>query len=100
MQPGGAARRPGRVALRPDDRLASPAMTSLPGFTASPFTHEGVTRTVFRRGAGPAVLVMTEIPGITPQVRGFAERVAAAGFTVFMPHLFGTPDKPMTMPYA
>jgi dienelactone hydrolase len=75
-------------------------MTSLPGFTESPFTHEGVTRTVFRRGSGPAVVVMTEIPGITPAVKGFAERVAAAGFTVFMPHLFGPPGKPLTAPYA
>lgn len=90
--------RPGRVALRLDFRLASPAMSSLSGFTESPFTHEGVTRTVFRRGAGPAVVVMTEIPGITPEVKGFAERVAAAGFTVFMPHLFGTPGAPKSGP--
>jgi len=75
-------------------------MTSLPGFTASPFTYDGVTRTIFRRGQGPAVVVMTEIPGITPAVAGFAEKVAAAGFTVFMPHLFGEPGKPMTVPYA
>src|SRR5262249_23809055 len=75
-------------------------MTSLPGFTESPFTHEGRTRTVFRRGSGPAVVVMTQIPGITPPVKAFAEGVPAAGFTVFMPHLFGPPGKPMTVPYA
>lgn len=43
---------------------------------------------------------MTEIPGITPQVKGFAERVAAAGFTVFLPSLFGTPGKDLSLPYA
>lgn len=56
--------------------------------------HEGTTRTVFRRGAGPAVVIMSEIPGITPSVAAFAERVADAGFTVFMPDLFGTPGRP------
>jgi dienelactone hydrolase len=49
---------------------------------------------VFRRGAGPAVVVMSEMPGITPAVVAFAARVADAGFTVFMPDLFGTPGKP------
>ena len=74
--------------------------STLPGFTASPFTHEETTRTIFRRGAGPGVVIMTEIPGITPQVMRFAERVAAEGFTVFLPDLFGTPGKPMTIGYA
>jgi dienelactone hydrolase len=43
---------------------------------------------------------MHEIPGITPEVAGFARRVAAAGFTVAMPDMFGTPGKPMGVPYA
>jgi dienelactone hydrolase len=68
-------------------------MTSLPGFTEWPFTHAGETRAVFRRGAGPAVVVMSEVPGITPPVAAFAERVADAGFSVFMPQLFGTPGR-------
>jgi len=69
----------------------------LEGFTCSPFTHDGSTRDVYRKGQGPAVVVMTEIPGITPQVRRFAERVAAEGFTVFMPHFFGPPGKPFSV---
>lgn len=73
---------------------------TLPGFTAAPFTHDGETRTVFRRGTGPGVVIMTEIPGITPTVKAFAERVADAGFTVVMPHLFGPPGKAMTPLYA
>ena len=72
---------------------------SLPGFTDAPFTHDGTTRTVFRRGTGPGVLVMPEIPGITPAVAGFAERVADAGFTAFVVDLFGTPGKPLSAPY-
>ncbi|MBM3289593.1 MAG: dienelactone hydrolase, partial [Candidatus Hydrogenedentes bacterium] len=39
-------------------------------------------------------------PGITPEVQRFAERVADAGFTVFMPHLFGTPGKKFSNAYA
>lgn len=72
----------------------------LPGFSQSPYTHGGDTRTVYRIGTGPGVLLMHEIPGITPQVKECAQRIAAAGFTVFMPHLFGTPDKPISIPYA
>lgn len=73
---------------------------SLPGFTASSFTHEETTRTIFRRGKGPGVVIMTEIPGITPAVKAFAERVVAEGFTVFLPHLFGPPGKAMSAGYA
>jgi dienelactone hydrolase len=43
---------------------------------------------------------MHEIPGITPEVARFARRVADAGFTVFLPNLFGTPDRKMTPLYA
>jgi hypothetical protein len=42
-----------------------PAM-SLPGFTEWSFTHDGVTRVVYRRGEGPGVVVMPEISGISP----------------------------------
>ena len=31
------------------------------------------------RGAGPAVIVITEMPGISTMVLGFADRVAALG---------------------
>lgn len=55
---------------------------------------------VYRSGVGPAVMVISEIPGITPQVADFARRVADAGFTVAMPVLFGVPGKPMTNRYA
>jgi dienelactone hydrolase len=72
----------------------------LDGFTSFAFNHDGIERTVFRKGEGPGVVVIHEVPGITPEVRAFGERVAAEGFTVFMPWLFGTPNKPMTRLYA
>jgi len=48
-----------------------------------------VSKRVYVAGAGPAVIVLTEMPGISPQVARFARWVRDAGFTVFMPSLFG-----------
>ena len=50
---------------------------------------KNITRTVHVSGAGPAVIVMCEMPGISPHVARFARWVRDAGFTVFMPSLFG-----------
>ena len=72
---------------------------ALEGFDSFPFTHAGATRTVHCLGSGPGVVVMHEIPGITPEVERFARRVAAEGFRVFLPHLFGTPGKSLSTPY-
>jgi dienelactone hydrolase len=55
---------------------------------------------VFKRGAGPAVIVIHEMPGLIPEVVRFADRVAAAGMTVYLPSLFGRPGKPPTRPYT
>ena len=52
---------------------------SLEGFDSSAFTHAGVTRTLYRRGSGPGVVIVHEIPGITPAVADFARRVTEAG---------------------
>jgi dienelactone hydrolase len=73
---------------------------SLDGFETTSFAHDGRTRTVYRRGGGPAVVVIHEIPGITPEVARFGGWVADAGFTAFLPHLFGTPGKPLGVPYV
>jgi dienelactone hydrolase len=72
----------------------------LEGFETFEFDHAGRTRTVLRRGQGPPVVVMHEIPGITPQVAWFARTLADAGFTVWMPNLFGTPGQPLSTRYA
>jgi dienelactone hydrolase len=52
-------------------------------------TLEGITKQVYVAGAGPAVIVMAEMPGISPHVARFARWVREAGFTVYMPSLFG-----------
>ena len=72
---------------------------SLPDFEPRTKTFDGKSRTVYYAGDGPAVVVMSEIPGITPSVADFARRVVAAGFTVVMPHLFGEPGKPPSPAY-
>jgi dienelactone hydrolase len=64
------------------------------------FTDGPYTRPVYRRGSGPAVIIIHEIPGLHPLVVRFADHVAAAGMTVFLPSLFGTPGKPVTRGYA
>ncbi len=52
-------------------------------------TLNGATKTVHVAGTGPAVIVMTEMPGISPHVARFSRWVRDAGFTVYMPSLFG-----------
>jgi dienelactone hydrolase len=66
-------------------------MSDLEGWSRSEFTADGVTHATYRKGEGPGVIVIHEIPGITPQVLAFAEEVVEQGHTVVMPHLFGTP---------
>jgi dienelactone hydrolase len=61
----------------------------LDGFDRSTFTFEGSTRSVYRTGDGPAVIVISEIPGITPKVAEFGRTVAASGLTAVLPHMFG-----------
>ncbi|GAC1586296.1 MAG: dienelactone hydrolase family protein [Acidimicrobiales bacterium] len=73
---------------------------ALEGFTKSTFTAEGKTRDVYRTGTGPAVIVMSEIPGITPKVAEFGRKVAAIGCTAVLPRLFGEAGKEPSLPYA
>jgi hypothetical protein len=72
---------------------------TLESWTKSSFTAAGFTRDVYRKGSGPGVIVVHEIPGITPKVLEFAEDVVAAGFTVLMPSLVGTPGRAMSGGY-
>src|SRR5215831_10253159 len=50
---------------------------------------DDVAKRVYVAGTGPAVIVMTEMPGISPEVARFARWVRDAGFTVYMPSLYG-----------
>ena len=50
----------------------------LADFDEATFTHDGKTRTVYRMGTGPAVIVIHEMPGLTPLVADFGRRVGVA----------------------
>lgn len=67
--------------LREDDPLDD--------FRRRDITLDNISKTVLISGSGPAVIVMPEMPGISPHVARFARWVRDAGFTVYMPSLFG-----------
>ncbi|MCX4970574.1 dienelactone hydrolase family protein [Streptomyces sp. NBC_00654] len=61
----------------------------LDDFTRRTVGVEGVDKTVYVAGSGPAVVLMPEMPGISPDVARFARWVRDAGFSVYLPSLFG-----------
>jgi dienelactone hydrolase len=75
-------------------------MKDVPGFDARVMDFNGESRWVYQAGSGPAVIVMSEIPGITPAVAAFAQRVVDAGHRVYMPLLFGEPMRAVRRGYA
>ena len=72
----------------------------LSGWSVSPFTGGGYTHDVYRKGAGPGVVLIPEIPGIHPGVLGLGNHLVDNGFTVAMPSLFGEPGKAVTVGYT
>ena len=68
---------------------------TLDEFVPSSKTYHGKTKIVYRRGdAGPGVVLMHEIPGITPKLLGLGKLIAGAGYRVALPSLFGVDGKP------
>jgi dienelactone hydrolase len=72
----------------------------VPGWSAEPFTHGDTTHDLHTRGSGPGVVLLPEIPGMTPEVMGLADHLVGAGFTVTVISLFGDPGRPMTPGYT
>jgi dienelactone hydrolase len=72
----------------------------LSGWSVAPFTGGGYTHDVYRKGAGPGVVLIPEIPGIHPGVLGLGNHLVDNGFTVAIPSLFGEPGKPATAGYV
>jgi dienelactone hydrolase len=69
--------------------MTDPDDDALADFDATVFAHDQESRPVHVAGSGPAVIVLAEMPGISPDVARFARWVRDAGFTVHMPSLFG-----------
>lgn len=72
---------------------------ALDGWVKGSFTAATLTRDTYRKGSGPVVIVVHEIPGITPAVERFANDVVNAGFTVVMPNLVGTAGQDVSGKY-
>jgi dienelactone hydrolase len=72
----------------------------LSGWSVAPFTGAGYTHDVYRKGTGPGVVLIPEIPGIHPGVLGLGNHLVDNGFTVAMPSLFGQAGKPKTVGYT
>ncbi len=76
----------------------------LAGWTSAPFSAAGLTYEVFTRepgsGPGPGVVLLPEIPGMTPAVMGLADHLVGAGFTVAVPSLFGEPGRAASASYG
>lgn len=78
----------------------TPAADALADFERTQFTAERKARDVYRIGSGPAVIVISEMPGITPGVADFGRTVAREGFTAVLPHLFGEPGRAASPGYV
>lgn len=65
----------------------------LAGWDRGSFTSGNTTRDTYTKGEGPGVVIVHEIPGVTPKVVAFADDVVAAGFRVVMPSLVGEPGR-------
>ena len=65
------------------------------GEHTAPVGGEEVSHPTYRKGSGPGVVVIHEVPGLTPDVIAFGDEVVASGFTVVMPQLFGRAEEPL-----
>jgi dienelactone hydrolase len=74
--------------------------STLNGWVRSPFTDGGATYDCYEKGSGPGVVLIPEVPGMTPEVLGLADRIVTDGFTVVIPSPFGTPGRPATVGYT
>jgi dienelactone hydrolase len=74
--------------------------SDLTGWRKTPHTGAGITHDVYEKGAGPGVVLVPEIPGISPEVLGLGEHLVEQGFTVAIPSLFGTPGRRVTVGYT
>lgn len=63
----------------------------LPGFTRFDFSEGELTKDVYKRGSGPAVVLIHELPGMSVECVELATKLADEGFTIYMPLLFGEP---------
>jgi dienelactone hydrolase len=78
---------------------AAPVST-LEGWAVSSFTGAGLTHDVYEKGSGPGVVLIPEMPGMTPEVLGLGQHLVDSGFTVAVPSPFGTPGRESSTGYT
>jgi dienelactone hydrolase len=84
----------------PDVAAGASPEADLTGWTAAPFTAAGYTHDVYRKGEGPGVVLIPEMPGLTPNVLALGNHLVDNGFTVASPSLYGTPGAAALRPGA
>lgn len=72
----------------------------LTGWSRAPFTGAGITHDCYEKGTGPGVVLLPEVPGITPEMLGLAEHLVGEGFAVVLPSLYGVPGRRDTAGYT
>ncbi|WP_029114236.1 dienelactone hydrolase family protein [Mycobacterium sp. URHB0044] len=85
---------------KPDVAALTAPEADLTGWSVEPFTGAGFTYDVYRRGEGPGVVLIPEMPGIHPGVLALGNHLVDNGFTVACPSLYGTPGAPGMRPGA
>lgn len=69
-------------------------MSLLAGWAAGTHAADGFEYPTYRRGSGPGIVLIHESPGLTPEVIELGASLVAQGFTVVLPHLFGSAHAP------
>ena len=85
---------------RSDDAGQAAPEADLTGWEVAPFTGAGLTYDVYRKGQGPGVVLIPEMPGLHPGVLALGNHLVDNGFTIAAPSLFGTPGAPALRPGA
>ena len=80
--------------------MAKAPEADLTGWTSAPVTAGGLTHDVYRKGEGPGVVLIPEMPGIHPGVLALGNHLVDNGFTVASPSLYGTAGDPALSPAA
>src|SRR5690349_6473650 len=80
--------------------MTSAPRATLDGWAVSSFSGGAHTHDCYEKGAGPGVVLIPEIPGLTPEVLGLGQHLVDEGFTVVIPSPFGTPGREQSVGYV
>jgi dienelactone hydrolase len=83
-----------------DQPMTEPSPSVVAGWATESFTNAGITHDLYTRGSGPGVVLLPEIPGMTPEVMGLADHLVDAGFSVTVISLVGEPGRALAPGYV